>query len=81
MKTSSLGDTEPSEVSLLETLTVTFAVGAFPSRTVNSDLLPASVTVLLLVGVLTCSSSITGLIVKEATSFQVDNPNLVENIS
>ena len=71
VKVSVFGDTEPSEVSPLETLTVTFADGASPSFTVNVDVLPASVTVLLLVGVLTCSSLTSALIVKVPKSYQV----------
>ena len=60
-----LGDTEPSVESPLETATVTLADGAALSFTVNVDMLPDSVTVLLLVGVLVTSSLGGGLIVKE----------------
>ena len=69
VKVSVLGDTLPSVVSPLETLTVTLADGAAPSRTVKVDVLPASVTVLLLVGVLVLSDLVVGLSVKVASVY------------
>ena len=70
VKVSMLGDTLPSVVSPLETLTVTLADGAAPSRTVKvDDVLSASLTVLLLVGVLVLSDLVVGLSVKVASVY------------